>query len=282
MLTQHNREHAYTARPSHVAVAAELAATVHHSVMYRTALVHVIALVRAAAGVEHAQARSDKQCGFVVRYTERTSKQRRRLAVHHLTVGEKHRIGCRKLLAHLTAVAHETSGQLRSVGHLRAFSYYEVTGYHAPRHRSRSLLARQHCSILKHMRAVYLSALAYLHILYLAAVAYLRSVAYRHNAGLLSLYIFVYDSVIRLDEVFVAFPEALKMGQLRRQFVEYPYGAAAVLVEQRQLRSVAETRHTVHAQETNVLYLHAFAYPYLAAELTIAHIIGGKVICDLH
>ena len=89
MTTHHQREGPHLGRPQQVGVRGCLRPPFHDTLMDRSQLVHVVALVRARTGVHEGEHAGDKQGRLVVRNCERTGKNGARLTVLPVAVAEE-------------------------------------------------------------------------------------------------------------------------------------------------------------------------------------------------
>ena len=104
--------------PEHVGVAAGLGAALDDALVDRPELVHVVALVGAAAGVEEGEQARDQEGGFVVRDGVRPGEDGAGLAVEAAAIGEEDGILGGVLLGQHAALADEAMGDDRAVGDL--------------------------------------------------------------------------------------------------------------------------------------------------------------------
>ena len=96
--------------------------------MDRAKLVHVVALVRAAAGVHEREHAGDEQRTLVVSDGKRPGKDGAGFSVLPLAVAEKQRIGCAVAVSKYAALAHEAAGHGNIVVHAGAAADNEVIG----------------------------------------------------------------------------------------------------------------------------------------------------------
>ena len=123
-----HREGPFEGRRHDVGTACELAAPQMHGLMHGAALEEVVALVRAAPGVEEREHPGDEQRGFVVRDGVGPREDRRGLAVLAVGVGEEERLGGREALVHAAALAHEAPLEGHAVVEGRVLGGDEVVG----------------------------------------------------------------------------------------------------------------------------------------------------------
>ena len=123
-----HREGTLEGRRHDVGPGGELAAARVHGLVYGAALEQVVALVRAAAGVEEREHAGDQQRGFVVRDGVGPGKDRCRLAVLAVGVGEEERFGGRKSLVQTAVLAHEAAFDRCPVVDPGSFGRDEVVG----------------------------------------------------------------------------------------------------------------------------------------------------------
>ena len=135
----HNRKNAGAGRQQHIGVAAELTPAQMHALMHRPGLIHVVALIGPAAGVEKRKIPGDQQRRAVMRHRIRSGEHRARFAVIAMAVGEKQRILGRKTVLDHNPFADETTTQHRTRIDPRRTRQDEIGRRHASAHRRRRL-----------------------------------------------------------------------------------------------------------------------------------------------
>ena len=109
MPSHHQGEGSDLCRPEKVGVGRCLGTSLHDSLMDRSQLVHMVALVRSRTGVHEREHSCDQQGRLVVGYRIWTGKYRAGLTVFSLTVAEEERIGSRIIVSQLACLADEAS-----------------------------------------------------------------------------------------------------------------------------------------------------------------------------
>ena len=128
VVSHDHREGALERGRHDVGAAGELAAAQVHRLVHGAALEEVVALVRAAAGVEEREHAGDQQRRFVVRDGVGTCEDRGGLAVFAVRVGEEQRLcGC-ETLVQPAAFADEAAFDDRAVVDDRPFGGDQVVG----------------------------------------------------------------------------------------------------------------------------------------------------------
>ena len=108
-----NRKDPGAGRQQNIGIAAELATAQVDALMDRTGLIHVVALVRAAACIEKREIPGDQQRGPVMRNRVRPGKHGTGLAVRTMAVSEEKRMLGRKSVFDHHAFPHKTTPQHR-------------------------------------------------------------------------------------------------------------------------------------------------------------------------
>ncbi len=109
VVPEDHREGSFERRGHDVGAAGELAAPQVHRLVHGAALEEVVALVRAAAGIEEREHTRDEQRRLVVRHGVGSGEDRNRLAVLAVRVGEEERVGRGESVAQDAAFAHEAA-----------------------------------------------------------------------------------------------------------------------------------------------------------------------------
>ena len=110
----HDRERAGRSGQQHIGVAAELASPQVNPLMYGSRLVHVIALIGSATGIEKREVSGDQQRRTMMRNGIRPGENGARLAVIEMAVRKKERVLGRESVLDHHALADETAAQHRS------------------------------------------------------------------------------------------------------------------------------------------------------------------------
>ena len=118
-VTPHDeRKGSHTGRPKDVGIGCCFGTTFQCTLMDRTKLIHVIALVGTRTGVHEREHPRNEQRTLVVRHGEGTGKYGTCFAVLSLTVTEEQGIRSRIIMPQLAGLPHEAARQHGTIVHM--------------------------------------------------------------------------------------------------------------------------------------------------------------------
>lgn len=217
-------------------------------------LVHVVALVRAAAGVHEREHARNQQGGLMMRHGEGPGEDGAGLSVLSLAVAEEERVGGGIPVPELAGLAHEAAGQEGIALDLAAGAEDEVLGTHSAANYYWCELIGIDAAVVQAHGTVDICTVPHRHIGDDSAVA---------DAHVLPHFAYGGASAVRIgpceggDLAVQAAAMAVHCHDVcgvRTQVVGHHNLAAAGLVEHRHLHSVAEGRFSLNRQHVHVVH----------------------------
>ena len=126
-MTSHDeRECSYLCGPKYIRVACCLGAALHHALVYRPELVHVVALVGAASGVEEREHSGYQKARLVHGNCVGAGQYCAGFSVFSLTVAEEKRVVCREQVCKVAGLPYEAARHYHPVADVCPRAYDEI------------------------------------------------------------------------------------------------------------------------------------------------------------
>ena len=270
MSSHDEREGADACGPEDVAVARRLGTALHCALVDGSELVHVVALVAAAACVHEREQACDEERRLVVRHGEGAGKDGAGFAVLLLAVAEEERVAGRVAVAEHAGLTDVDARERRAVLDAAAVLDDEVVGDDAVAHVDGSFGAAVEGSVLEAAGSFDLRVRAHVHVFYVASVDDGHVVAdgaavRRPLGGALGR-----KGFQALDEAWAVAVESLEVGLVGRHAVVDGHLAAARLVEHGHVDAITESRGAVAEDDVDVL-----------DEAVVADVVVGYIVLDV-
>ena len=168
----------YFGRPQDIRVAGGFRATLHDTVMKGAEFVHMVALVRTAAGIQERKQSSDEQARLVHTHRIGSGKDGAGFTVFALTVAEKQRVVSREEVGEVTGLPDETARHDYTVAHVGSRTDDKVFGRYVGAYVNRGFPVAVDGAVFEARSSVDTAAVAYAHIAHGAGVDHVYTVAY--------------------------------------------------------------------------------------------------------
>ena len=217
-------------------------------------LVHVVALVRSAAGVHEREHARDQQGGLVMRHGEGPGEDGAGLSVLSLTVAEEERVGGGIPVPELACLAHEAAGQKGIALDLAAGAEDEVLGTHSAAHYHWCELIGVDAAVVQAHGAVDICAVPHRHIGDDSAVADAHVLTDLADGGASAVGICPGEGGDLAVQAAAMAVHCHDVCGVRAQIVGHHNLAAAGLVEHRHFHSVSEGGFSLNGQHVHVVH----------------------------
>ena len=238
VVSHDHREGPFEGRRHDVGARGELAAPQMHRLMHGAAFEEVVALVRAAAGVEEREHAGDEQRRFVVRDGVGACEDRGGLAVLAVRIGEEERFGGREALVQPAAFADETALDDRAVVDDGPFGRDRVVGFDIDADAD----AVAEGGVFEDRRAVDIHVVADADLADEARADDAAPATHLAHLRRTRLRVLPDHPFERRDGLRTVAVDGHHVGDLRRHRVEYLHRAAAAFVHRGDARAVSERR----------------------------------------
>ena len=254
------RESPYPGGPQHVGVAGSLRPALDHTLVDGPQLVHVVTLVRPAAGIQEREHAGNEQARLVHGHRVGAGKDGAGLAVLALTVAEEERVVGREEVRKVAGLPHEATRQYRAVAHAGARADDEILCGDVGPDGYGGLGATIDSAVVEARGAVDAAGIADAEVAYRPRVDDVHAAAYgaavaRHGGGIVG-----HQLPEPPDEVGPVAIHGHEVGHLCREAVVDGDLAATRLVEHRHLGAVAEGALPLGKQQVHVLDVAVVAY----------------------